>query len=117
MPKPILVINYCVSGIPMELAVRNLQSLKEVVENSGATEEYYTFVLPVLGDSHVQVFYDKDIDDNSFNNMRDLIDKRLKEMENGANEGGNLGEGEPLFDESNFKPLKKPRWFKANRKG
>ena len=107
MPKPILVVNYCVSGIPMGLAVRNLQSLKDVVENSGAVEEYYTFVLPILGDSHVQVFYDKDIDDSSFNNMRSLIDQRFKEFEDGVNEEGNLGDAEPLFEGE--KP-KKRRW-------
>jgi len=97
MPKPIVVVNYCVSGIPMELAVRNLQSLKEVIEGAGVNEEYYTFVLPVTGDSHVQVFYDKDIDDNAFNNLRDLIDDRFKEFEE-AIEGNRVG-GDGLFED------------------
>jgi hypothetical protein len=29
----------------------------------------------------VEVFYDKDIDNNSFNNIRELIDERLEELE------------------------------------
>ena len=99
MPKPIVVVNYCVSGIPVELAVRNLQSLRDVVEGAGVNEEYYTFVLPVTGDSHVQVFYDKDIDDNAFNNMRDLIDEKFKEFKEAIDEDGNIP-GEPLFEES-----------------
>lgn len=105
MPKPIVVVNYCVSGIPMELAVRNLRSLKEVVEGAGINEEYYTFILPVTGDSHVQVFYDKDIDDNSFNNLRELIDERFEEFENSIDD--NYIEGKSLFEEET---KKRRRW-------
>lgn len=111
MPKPIVVVNYCVSGIPMELAVRNLRSLKEVVEGAGINEEYYTFILPVTGDSHVQVFYDKDIDDNSFNNLRELIDERFEEFENAIND--NYVGGKSLFE---GETKKRRRWgiFRRN---
>jgi hypothetical protein len=112
MPKPILVVNYCVSGISMGLAVRNLKSLKDVVEGSGVNEEYYTFILPILGDSYVQVFYDKDIDDSSFNNLRDLIDQRFQEFEDGIAEDGMLEGGEPLFDEQ----PEKRKWFSLLRR-
>ena len=80
MPKPILVVNYCVEGLPMAVAVPNLKSIRDVIEGSGANDDYYTFVLPVKGDSHVQVFYDKDLDDNAFFNLRDLIDEKLAEF-------------------------------------
>ena len=80
MAKPILVVNYCVDGLPMSIAVPNLKSIRDVIEGSGANEDYYTFVLPVKGDSHVQVFYDKDLDDNGFFNIRDLIDEKLAEL-------------------------------------
>ena len=80
MAKPILVVNYCVDGLPWEVVIKNLQSIRDVVESSGANEDYYTFILPVKGDSHVQVFYDKDIEDDAFFNMRDLIDEKLQEF-------------------------------------
>jgi hypothetical protein len=80
MAKPILVVNYCVEGLPWELVINNIKSLQEVIENSGANEEYHTFVLPVQGDSHVQVFYDKDLDEDGFFNIRDLIDEKLDEF-------------------------------------
>ena len=80
MAKPILVVNYCVDGLPWEVVIKNIQSLRDVVEGSGANEDYYTFVLPVKADSHVQVFYDKDLDKNGFFNIRDLIDEKLAEF-------------------------------------
>ena len=58
MAKPILVINYCIEGLDWEVIIQNLKALKEVIEKSGANEDYYTFVLPVKTDSHVQVFFE-----------------------------------------------------------
>lgn len=80
MAKPILVVNYCVEGLPWEMVINNIKSIQNVIENSGANEDYYTFVLPVKGDSHVQVFYDKDLDEDGFFNIRDLIDEKLEEF-------------------------------------
>lgn len=80
MSKPILVVNYCVDGLPWEVVIKNIQSIRDVVESSGANEDYYTFVLPVKGDSHVQVFYDKDLEEDGFFNIRDLIDEKLEEF-------------------------------------
>lgn len=80
MAKPILVVNYCIEGLDPGTIVRNLKHIQEVIEGSGANDDYYTFVLPVKGDSYIQVFYDKDIDDNSFNNIRDIIDEKLQEI-------------------------------------
>jgi len=94
MAKPILVVNYCIEGMAMEMVVNNLKSLKRVVEDSGANEEYYTFVLPVKSDSHIQVFYDKDLDDNAFFNIRDLIDEKLEEFA-----GGGQTDEEKIMDE------------------
>jgi hypothetical protein len=82
MAKPILVVNYCVEGLSWELAINNIKSIQNVIEKSGATEDYYTFVLPVKTDSHVQVFYDKDLDENGFFNIRDLIDEKLEQFGN-----------------------------------
>ena len=94
MPKPILVVNYCVEGLPLRQAIENIKQIRDVVENSGANEEYYTFVLPVMSDSHIQVFYDKDIDNHSFNNMRDLIDEKLEEFESAIDPEFIVGEVE-----------------------
>ena len=80
MSKPILVVNYCVDSLPMSVAVQNLKSIKEVVEGSGANEDYYTFVLPIRGDSKIEVFYDKDLDKSAFNNIRAIIDKKLDDF-------------------------------------
>lgn len=77
MAKPVLVVNYCVEGLPMTVAIQNLKSIKEVVEGSGANEDYYTFVLPTREDSKVEVFYDKDLDKSGFNNIRTIIDEKL----------------------------------------
>ena len=83
MAKPVLVVNYCVDGLPMTVAVQNLKSIKEVVEGSGANEDYFTFILPVRGDSKVEVFYDKDLDKSGFNNIRVIIDDKLEEFTSG----------------------------------
>ena len=80
MAKPVLVVNYCVEGLPMSVAVQNLKSIKEVVEGSGANEDYYTFILPIRSDSKVEVFYDKDLDKSAFNNIRDIVDEKLEEF-------------------------------------
>lgn len=80
MAKPILVVNYCVEGLPWEMVINNIKSIQHVIENNGANEEYYSFVLPVKADSNIQVFYDKDLDENGFFNIRDLIDEKLEEF-------------------------------------
>lgn len=77
MAKPILVINYCIEGLDWEVIIQNLKSLKEVIEKSGANEDYYTFVLPVKSDSHVQVFYDKDLENSSYNELKKMIQGKL----------------------------------------
>lgn len=80
-PKPILVVNYCIEGLSQDLIIDNIKSIKKILEGSGVNDDYYTFVLPVRSDSHIQVFYDKDIDNDSFNNIRELVDEKLKEFE------------------------------------
>jgi len=100
MPKPVLVVNYCVNGISFKQAVDNVQQIRDVVEGSGANEDYYTFVLPVLGDSHIQVFYDKDLDKNSFNNIRTIIDQKLTEFGEGLDPNKIIGNNKKgLFTE------------------
>ena len=80
MPKPILVVNYHVGSLPMELIIENMKQLRDVVERSGANNEYYTFVLPVSGDSNIQVFYEKDIDDISYQELKTMIKRKIDDL-------------------------------------
>lgn len=80
MPKPILVVNYHAENIPSEMVVRNIKQLRDVLEKQGATEEYYTFVLPVQGDSHIQVFYEKDFDETSYLELKEMIQEKLDNL-------------------------------------
>ena len=80
MAKPILVVNYHVENLPSEMVVRNIKQLRDVLEKQGANEEYYTFVLPVLGDSHIQVFYDRDFDETSYLELKEMIQKKLDKL-------------------------------------
>jgi hypothetical protein len=77
MAKPILVVNYHVGNLSMKLVIENIRQIREVVEKSGANEEYYTFVLPVTDDSNVQVFYEKDLDEVSYNELKSMIEDKL----------------------------------------
>jgi len=77
MPKPILVVNYHAENLPTEAVVQNIKQLRRVLEQSGATEEYYAFVLPVSGDSNIQVFYDKDFDETSYEELKQIIQDKL----------------------------------------
>jgi hypothetical protein len=80
MPKPILVINYCVSGISMENTVRNLKELRSAVERMGVNDDYYVFMLPVMGDSHIQAFYEKDFDETTYEELKASIETKLDEL-------------------------------------
>ena len=77
MPKPILVVNYHVGNLPTHAVVENIKQLRDVVEKSGANEDYYTFILPVSGDSNIQVFYEKDIDDISYEELKTVIKRKM----------------------------------------
>jgi len=81
MAKPILVINYCIDGMPMGLAVKNLHELQKVVSESNANDEYYTFLLPVTADSNIQVFYDKDLKETEYQELKNMIESKMKSLE------------------------------------
>jgi len=80
MPKPILVVNYCVDGLSWEMIVKNFKALRKVVEDSGMNEEYYSFFLPVQSDSHIQVFYDKDFKEASYEELKEEILHKIQEL-------------------------------------
>lgn len=86
MAKPILVINYCIDGMPMRLAVRNLHELQKVVSESNANDEYYTFLLPVTSDSNIQVFYDKDLKETQYEELKKIIEEKMKAFDLGKEE-------------------------------
>lgn len=96
MAKPILVINYCIDGMPMGLAVKNLQELQKVVSESNANDEYYTFLLPVTSDSNIQVFYDKDLKETQYEELKKMIEAKMKSFENCSEYDDEL---EDLFEE------------------
>ena len=82
MPKPILVVNYCIEGLTKEQVVRNFKELRSVVESTGINEEYYTFFLPVRADSNIQVFYEKNFDEVKYEELKDLIKTKFEELSN-----------------------------------
>jgi hypothetical protein len=100
MAKPILVINYCVDGMPMDKAVRNLRELQKIVSESNANDEYYTFLLPVTVDSHVQVFYDKNQNEIQYEELKGMIEEKMKNFENKPN--SNIIEFEEFDEDFNY---------------
>lgn len=78
MAKPILVINYCVDGLTTERMVRNIKELQETLRNTEIHEHYFVFMLPVKSDSHVQVFYDKDFNETQYEELKDMITKKIE---------------------------------------
>jgi len=77
MAKPILVVNYCIDGLSQESSVRNLKALQEALKNSEIHDDYFVFMLPVKSDSHVQVFYDKDFDEIKYEDLKEIIIKKM----------------------------------------
>jgi hypothetical protein len=86
MAKPILVINYCIDGMPMSIVTRNLRELQKLVSDSNASEDYYTFLLPVRTDSNIQVFYDKDLDEIHYEELKNMIEEKIKLFEDSVDE-------------------------------
>jgi len=80
MAKPILVVNYCIDGLSQEQVVRNFKELRNVVENSGINDDYFTFFLPVKTDSHIQVFYEKDFDEVKYDELKEMIKQKFEEL-------------------------------------
>lgn len=80
MAKPILVINVCVDGISRNKAENIIMGVSKVISESNANDDYYTFVLPVHGDSHVQVFYDKDFNKVQYDELKIMIEDKLKSL-------------------------------------
>lgn len=81
MTKPIIVINYCVSGRSRSSSIRDLLELQEVLERSNANDEYYTFLLPINGDSHIQVFYEKDFNEIKYKELKKTIEEKISILE------------------------------------
>lgn len=77
MAKPILVVYLCIEGLSMENIVRNQKHATEVCKRVVVDDDYYVFVLPTTNDSHIEVFYEKDIDDISYKELEDKINKAL----------------------------------------
>jgi hypothetical protein len=82
MAKPILVINYCIAGLSQSIAVRNLRDLQNVIGESSANDEYYVFLLPVKEDSNIQVFYEKDFAETSYDELKKLIEDKFNSFSN-----------------------------------
>lgn len=81
MAKPILVINYSIENLNREQTIENLHSVKKIIQGSGVNEDYYSFVLPTLGESKVEVFYDKDINKIEHEKLVHKIEERLNDLE------------------------------------
>jgi predicted RNase H-like nuclease (RuvC/YqgF family) len=109
MAKPILVINYCIDGMSMSMTIRNLRELQQVISESNANDDYYTFLLPVKTDSHIQVFYDKDFNKIKYDELKKMIETKIKNFrEKGSEEDEmDISDIEDMFSEkpSLFKKL------------
>lgn len=80
MAKPILVINYCINGLDQGAVVKNIKELQQTLRNSELHEDYFVFMLPVHGDSHVQVFYDKDFEESKYSELQEMIMEKIKNL-------------------------------------
>ena len=81
-PTPILVLYYCTKGQGREEYTNNIKSIQRIVEDSGINDEYYAFVIPVIDvDSHIQVFYEKDFTKVKYDELKKMINDKLKEIE------------------------------------
>ena len=78
MAKPILVINFCVDGMSVNKAKTKLSELYEFIGGSNINDEYHTFILPVKADSNIQVFYEKDFDEIHYEELKKIIEEKLK---------------------------------------
>jgi translation initiation factor 2 gamma subunit (eIF-2gamma) len=78
MAKPLIVINYCVDGMPIDKAIRTHQELQQFLKASNVNDEYYTFIIPVKADSSVQVFYEKDQKEIQYEELKDMIETKMK---------------------------------------
>lgn len=80
MAKPILVVNYCIEGLTPAATVNNLKNLQETLKKTEIHDDYFVFMLPVRTDSHVQVFYDKDFDETSYEELKSVIETKLNDL-------------------------------------
>jgi hypothetical protein len=83
MAKPIFVINYCIDGMSMGRAISNLHELQKVISESNANDDYFTFILPVRAETNVQVFYDKDLNEIRYEELKTMIETKMKSFEEG----------------------------------
>ncbi len=108
MAKPLLVINYCIEGIDMRMAVRNLRDLQNSVERSNVNEEFYVFLLPVTTDSFIKVFYDKDFDEIKYEELKKMIEEKMASFDEEVVSAEGLNEAEDF----NFGPEPKEGFFR-----
>lgn len=81
MAKPIIVINYCVDGMSIDKAIKTHRDLLQLLGESNVSDEYYLFLLPVTADSYVQVFYDKDQNEIRYEELKTMIEIKMKSFE------------------------------------
>lgn len=112
MAKPILVINYCIEGMSMSMAVRNLNELQKVVSESNANDEYYTFLLPVRTDSNIQVFYDKDLKETDYLQLKKIIEDKMEFFK--VDKGFQEVDFDERFEEYKMGPREKIKDFFRN---
>ena len=80
MAKPILVIKLCVGGLPKPKAIEELHKINRSIQDQSIDEEYHVFILPVHGDSDVEVFYEKDFDEVKYEEIKKMIFDKLDSL-------------------------------------
>lgn len=72
--KPILVVYYSIEGLSKDFIIKNITEISKKIE------DYHVFCLPTKNESTIEVFYDKDIDEKSFEELKEKILKDIKNL-------------------------------------
>ena len=77
-PKPILVVYFDTKGATAARVNEILTSLS--AHFKPMEKEYHVLILPSLQETKVEVFYEKDFQKKSVDEMKELIENKLSEL-------------------------------------
>lgn len=85
MAKPILVLHYCIEGLPEEAIIKNMRRIIDMSRNA-VDDEYFVFVLATTKDSYVEVFYDKDFNETSYKELSERLMNEIEQLKTNKQE-------------------------------
>ena len=81
MRKPILVVNYCISGLSRELMIETIKILRKTIDDTGITKDYYTFLVPTMKDTSMEILCpDKQITKVKMDELKRIIYSKIEEL-------------------------------------